>query len=217
MAQGSGRLDLPAALALTTTVVPASLSLGLDDPAWADFAGSAVLNVTNGTTTARDYTVSPGEAMPEGITLSVAPGSFTLPPGATASVFVGIHVDNSVVDDVTEPPYGYLGRIHVSSGAEQLRVPFSFVKSTYLKLAFDAPVDAVHAYNDEGRLWSMYSPTGEATMLLPRGQYHLLASGLEFRARSPALVAGAARGSHDTGRDHRAPRRGAPRRPRRPP
>jgi subtilisin family serine protease len=180
--QGTGRLDLPAALALSTTVIPASLSFGLDDPAWPEFTGTAVLSVTNDTAAARDYTVSLDGELPEGLTVAVSPGSFTLSPGTTVTLTVGIHADNSAVPDVSESPYGYLGRIQIASDAEQLRVPFSLVKSPSLTFSFDAPVDAVHVYNDQGRMWSLYMPWQGATLLLPRGQYHMLARGLEFPA-----------------------------------
>ena len=181
-AQGSGRLDLPAALDLRTTVVPASISFGLDEPARSQFTGIAVLEVTNETATARHYSVSPDHEMPEGVMLSVAPSSFSLAPGATARVFVGIQVDNSVVPDVPEPPFGYTGNLRVASEGEELRVPFSFVKSPCLRLAFDATVDSARAYDEDGRRWSLWLPPGGATMLLPKGQYRLVVQGTEYPA-----------------------------------
>ena len=102
-AQGSGRLDIGAALQARTIVAPASLSLGYDDPSQATFDRSLAVTITNSSDVTKEYALSIAPGLPAGIAAAVAPTSLALDPGQSGSFTFSLYVDNSVVPNVTRP------------------------------------------------------------------------------------------------------------------
>lgn len=136
--QGAGRLDVAAAAAARTVVTPSAVSFGADDGTQAVFTGSTTLTVRNLDAVPRSYTLS-SAALPGGITVAFAPASFTLAAGQSISVSFSLSVDNAVVPNLAEAPYAYQGQVLIDSSGQRQRLPFDFLKASYLRIRTDQP------------------------------------------------------------------------------
>jgi subtilisin family serine protease len=134
--QGSGRIDAYASSVIHGLVNPANLSLGLDDIRESTFERTETLTLTNLTGASLTYDLEVQGVFPAGITITVSPDPLTLGPGETGPVEFHISVDNATVPNVPERPYAYEGAIVAEAGGESLRIPFAFIKSPVLELAF---------------------------------------------------------------------------------
>jgi hypothetical protein len=173
-AQGTGRLDVLAAVQARTIVVPASLSLGYDDPRQPTFDRSLSVTVTNTGDAAREYTIGVAPGLPAGITAAVAPASLTLEAGQSGSFTFSLHVDNARVPNPAEPPFSYHSHLRVESGGTTIRVPFAFIKAPVLTVTFDQAPSAVAVVGRGGASW--YPRPGlSLNARLPQGEYDVLA------------------------------------------
>ena len=126
---GAGRLDVRAAVDVRTVLSPAPLNFGVDTGTAPTWTRSAGLSIRNLDATPKTYTlaVAPG-SFPAGVQVTVAPNPVTVAGGATATISVGLTVDNAVTPDTTAAPFVHGGRLDVSAGAEQRTVILDFTK-----------------------------------------------------------------------------------------
>ncbi|HEY6559478.1 MAG TPA: S8 family serine peptidase [Polyangiaceae bacterium] len=176
MTQGAGRLDVGAAAAARSTVLPAALSFGVDDPALPSFSANASLTVKNLDATARPYAITLS-SLPAGITLSATPATFTLQPGESRLVSVALSVDNASVPNVQLPPYTYEGALRVDSAGQTQRVPFAFIKASRLRITSDVPPFWAWAH-DRGNFSSLQMGNGATTtdLFVGEGNYDVVLS-----------------------------------------
>lgn len=138
MAQGSGRVDAMRAFTTATLVRPTTLDLGLDDPAAGTWERAETLLVSNRRGVSQAYTVSLTGSRP-GISLTASPPAFLIPAGGTGEVIVRVQVSNALVPIVDEDILVFDGMATITGTADTLRVPWAFVRTTRLKIAFSEP------------------------------------------------------------------------------
>ncbi|MFC5289772.1 S8 family serine peptidase [Actinokineospora guangxiensis] len=182
--QGSGRVDVPAALAKTVTTSPTSLGLGTqqwphddDEPVSRELTyrndGDAPLTVD----LAVEAVGPDGAPAPDGL-LTVTPARLTVPAGGTATATVTGDTSTGTADGL------YSGAVLASSGGEPaVRTPVAVereVESYDLTLRAVGP-DGAPAASFEGLLMNksggppvfLSDPSGTATARLPKGDYLL--------------------------------------------
>ncbi len=153
--QGAGRLDVAAAGNARTVVTPATVSFGRDNLSLSTWTATQPLTVRNIDTSSRAYALST-PPLPTGISATFTPSSFTLGPDETTTVAFDLAVDNTVVPDQNVSPYAYDNSVVlITSGTQQQRVPFAFLKTpgllvlnqlklTWVKGGFPDVVSTLH-------------------------------------------------------------------------
>ncbi|MHB9143944.1 MAG: S8 family serine peptidase [Symbiobacteriia bacterium] len=150
--QGAGLISVPAAAAAEFVANPGSVNLGSDFiGASSSFANSFTLTVNNLTSTGKSLTVSGSVYGPSGaISLTLPAGPVALAADGTASVAVGVTVDNT-----TTLPGTYEGSLTISDGINSIHVPA--VLSVLDQVANSMGVES--ATGDPGD--SFFSPNGD--------------------------------------------------------
>jgi uncharacterized protein (TIGR03437 family) len=114
---GAGKLDVAAALGVSLTVDPATLSLGV----YRGTSKSIGLRLTNSSTTAATISAQIQARDPDSSArLTVTPSNFSLAPGQTTQL--------SVVLSGARPPAGnYEGIVSISGAGTTLRIPYLYL------------------------------------------------------------------------------------------
>ncbi len=126
--QGAGRLDVAAAGNARTVATPAAVSFGRDDLSLSTWTATQLLTVRNIDSGPRSYTLSTGP-LQTGISATLTPSNVTLELGAATTVPFDLAVDNTVAPDRIVAPYAYDSVVLITSGSQQQRVPFAFLKT----------------------------------------------------------------------------------------
>jgi minor extracellular serine protease Vpr len=169
--QGSGRIDVLKAATAGTIITPGSLSLGLDDISQDIWTKTETLEIQNLSNETRDYSFSISGSWPNGIVPSLNPTAVTLNPGESAALSFEISVDNSLVPIPLQEPYAYEGKIIAETATEVIQVPFAFIKSPRLEIAFDQEPWTVIIHNRTDRVWAYSYPGTFLAVLVPAGTY----------------------------------------------
>ena len=172
--QGAGRVDVYAAASASATIMPGSLGLGADDLSQPVWSVSKTFTLTNRLTSTSTYSFTISGALPSGITVTLSQSNATLAPGESLAILFTLSVDNAAVPNPSEPPYAYEGKIIAQSGTEVLQIPFAFIKSPVLNLAFDEEPWIVLIHNRVDRFWSYVYPGLLLSAFLPAGDYDVI-------------------------------------------
>ena len=174
LTQGAGRLDVLAAAHARTTVTPAAISFGLDDLTQTIWHSSQTLTIRNIDAVSRPYALSTA-ALPAGVTATLTPATFTLTAGASQTVTFDLWVDNTVFPSPAASPHAYdTNSLLITSGSQQQRVPFAFVKSGSLHMSFDH-VPAIVLVHDRATVSVATAPNSTTLdVLVPNGTYDTL-------------------------------------------
>lgn len=147
MKQGAGRVDAMRAMRTTTFSAQAQLSFGLDDPAQSTFMRSETLMVFNANAISQTYSLTASGAGP-GVSLSASPAVFSVSSGGTQEVVVTLAVNNGVVPIVEDDIIIHDGLVNVNGTVDTLRIPWAFVRTSRLLLAFSEPGPAFIGASD---------------------------------------------------------------------
>jgi subtilisin family serine protease len=143
MAIGSGRIDVYRAATGALTVDKPSLDFGLDSAQEGNWKQSRKVSVTNrGEQTA---TWSVKSSPMSGVAIAVSPSTLTLAPGASGEVTLSIDVDNTAVTVPKSLSAG--GVITLSSGAENVYVPWTFVKAVRATVSWEKDAASVVVFD----------------------------------------------------------------------
>ncbi|MBN1638143.1 MAG: S8 family serine peptidase, partial [Ignavibacteriales bacterium] len=146
MTQGSGRIDAFGSATVSTTIVPSSLSFGLDDVSQTIWTINDTVEVKNYDNVSQNYNISIS-GLQSGITLNANPTSFSLSSGNTQKVIYTLQVDNSVLPYPTERPMSYYGNVNIYGTEDTLHLPWAFVKAAKLTLTFNYSYPSFRIYN----------------------------------------------------------------------
>lgn len=187
---GATILDINASAAAHTVVSPQTLSFGIDPIAVPVWQASKTLTVRNIGATTRSYTLAAEGnywGLPVGATVTFAPPSFSLAPGAARAVEVQLAVDNARVPTPAMAPWTYDARITLTSAGEDQIIPAIFLKAGLLRVHTDVQASLLYLH-DRTSLYSaqVASPTGTTTeFLVAPGTYDVTAM---FPGDLPSLV-----------------------------
>jgi subtilisin family serine protease len=159
MKQGAGRVDAMRALQSTTLITPGTLSFGLDDPAAMVWTTNGTITIVNRNVTSQTYSLIVS-GTPPGVTVSSIPDRFVLAPGSEQTVLVTLSVDNIAVPAVDEDIIIRDGVLAVMGTADTLRVPWAFVRTSRLILAFSDPSPLFLGMSDKSYIVSRTVPLG---------------------------------------------------------
>ncbi len=185
--QGAGRLDVAAAAAAKTVVTPAAVSFGLDDLTQSTWTATESLSVRNLDGVSRSYTLGAG-TLPAGITASFTPSSFTLAAGQVQTVAFELAVDNATVPNPPSAPFAYDGVVAVTSGTQQQRVPFVFIKSPVLRLHFDETPLLVVVHDRAAFGVAAFGTGTTADFLVPAGTFDAIVDFFDFGTGQTSIV-----------------------------
>ncbi len=141
--QGAGRLDVYAAANSSLDVSSAVLNFGDIDSRPEVWTDDREVTVRSTASTEMRVKIEQTRPLPSGVSLSVNPAVFTLPPGAEQSVNVHLEVINSLLDFTGLPP-GTATVLEISSLSDTLRVPVSAVKAH--SVAFNLDRDPLYLF-----------------------------------------------------------------------
>jgi len=176
-AQGAGRVRADAAALTPGQLMPASLSLGMDDltlPVWTSSQTVTLENWGDHPITWTLQVEEAGSGFPEGIGCYLYPDQVALEPGQAEDILLVVSVDNARVPDVPAPPYAYAGAVVATSEAGQLRVPFAFIKRPVLRLHFDVEPSLVVVHDGEGAAYTVRPDAKTVYAFLPQGTYDVV-------------------------------------------
>ncbi len=191
--QGHGRIDLAAARRAIAEATPASISYGLIDDTQTIWSRTDTVTLHNYSTTAAQSFIISTTPLPDGISAVVTPSTVTVPQNGTSTFTFTLSINNGVFPFLTASPPSFDGRIVVqnTSASNQFTIPFAFLKSPSLLLAFDGAQDFVEAHDRTSRLWyDFWKDTVQ--FLLPPGTYDVLAANAasQFLVREGVSVTG---------------------------
>jgi subtilisin family serine protease len=190
VAQGAGRLDLPAAAGATVTASPPSLSLGLADLARSKIDASGTVTLRNDGAAPVTATIRTATAPGSPGTASAKPGRATIPAGGTVKVTVRVDAKRpAAAADLA----GWV-TVDLPGPAPDLRVP-------YLLAARPLVVQASPDPSDGTSTAFVYSPAPLAqppvvTVTPPRGRETEVTTRLDHGGWYRAEVGGTATGAY---------------------
>ena len=177
--QGSGRLDVFAAATALGLASGGLLSFGLADLTPPIFQETRTVTMTNLDDRRRIYRLSIASGLPPGVTASVGPSSLTLNAGQTKSFTLTLSVDNATVPNLETAPWAYEGRIVARHTADRIELPFAFLKTPVLDIAFDE-VPFFLFVHDRADQWWFTQPGLAHRLLLPAGTYDAIVAFQDF-------------------------------------
>jgi hypothetical protein len=181
--QGTGRIDAYAAATRLALASAPIASLGLDDLTLPTFGRSEVLTLTNLDTRRRTYSLGIAASLPPGVTATVSPGSLTLNAGQTKSFTVTLSVNNASVPNVGAAPWAYEGEVVAQRPGDSLRLPFAFLKTPVLDLAFDEDPYILTVHDRASFFRWMPFPGRTRRLLVPEGTYDAITLFLDSTTR----------------------------------
>ncbi|HYC94012.1 MAG TPA: S8 family serine peptidase [Thermoanaerobaculia bacterium] len=145
MTAGAGRVDAHAATSTATLLSAPVVDFGRVNPRQETWSRSRSVVLRNISASPQTLTAAVHGAR-EGVTVRVEPQSVTLAPGASATVEIGVTVTNALVPAPREGSLSFGGRVEWSGGPVPVRVPWAFVKGSFIH------IDVRDASNDA---WAM--------------------------------------------------------------
>lgn len=136
--QGGGRVQALKAASRSSWIVPATLNLGLDDPAVSSWSRTDTFFVHNAMDVPQDYTTSFPDVQ-SGISISSSPSGFTIPAEGVQQLIVTTSVNNTAVPIVADDIPLYSGRMMIYGSVDSLAVPWAFARATRLTISFNEP------------------------------------------------------------------------------
>jgi subtilisin family serine protease len=173
MAQGAGRIDIPAAAAATLFMNPATFSFGLANTDANVWSPSQVVRITNrGTASVTlDNPVAAGPAslaVPQAWTITSA--GTTLAPGASTDVTVSMTVDHAASPYPTAGSLSYGGAVTLAGA----HVPWGFVKASRIHVQVEDGTPTAFVSDDHQRYRVIPTGTHVAESILPAGTYDVV-------------------------------------------
>ena len=169
--QGAGRLQVNQAAIAQAVFTPASVGFGLVDPTQPLWIESAMLQLTNISTTSLGYSLYVSGTLPTGVTRCLDRVSATLAVGDSITVTLHITVDNAIAPQRNEEPFSYQGQVIATTVGQALQVPFSFRSGPTLSIIFDQSPLCVFLHDGEMRRAVRHYPGEVLSLLLPEGIY----------------------------------------------
>lgn len=176
LASGAGALDVAAAAALETILLPASLSLGHDDGVAIEPERVVRLRVRNAAETERTYSARLEGDLPAGLAAALEPERFTLAAGATRTLAIRLSSEPGPHPGPRAAPYGFEGRVVLESGdGEVARCPWIYTRVPTLVVEFDRSPWTLLVHDGAGAVEFLVHPARTQTIPLPQGTYDLVA------------------------------------------
>jgi hypothetical protein len=183
--QGAGRIDIQQAAGMAgLIVVPAILNFGIADLAQDNWIATETISIYNYHFDPQWVELSPGGGFPAGVDFSFSPAGFSLPPGETMEVTVSLTVDINSVPFPQTDPMSYSGGIDIISEQASSSVPAVFIKSSVLKMVFDAKPYRVVLFNEkeqELKIYEEFDRSLELEALVQPGIYDIIVSYDDYR------------------------------------
>jgi subtilisin family serine protease len=181
--QGSGRIDVFAAVSAPALITSSNLNLGFADLTQPTYAREAALTLYNLGGAETTFTLSVETNLPAG-SARISPSSVTLAGGESTTVIFSLDINNSEVPDQSVQPFVKGGIIKLQTERETLNVPFAFIKSPRVEFSFsgsrrDLFPEELIIHNRLDRTWYSEVIGSPFIQLLPQGSYDVIASALE--------------------------------------
>jgi len=183
-AQGSGELDLQAALNSSVAISYDPLALGLLEPAAPDLLETFGVQFTNSTPSSVAYDMSFDRPLPAGFNITPSSSRLVIAPGQTVTLNLGVQVQNGVLPAAPTYPCDYSGTLIARSETDTIRFPFALLKGAVFNFSVqDAaegapPPYAVLLHNRKGWVqWHRYMDwsAGPMMVILPPDDYDVIA------------------------------------------
>lgn len=178
MGQGGGKVNAPAAAAASLFAEPVAVSFGADTAGDGPWNSTRTLRVTNGGTVTRSISIAV-TGVPHGATLTWAPASLTLPPGAATDLVLTLTVDGQALPPVPES-FSFGGSLLLSTDGQAIHVPWAFAKCARLHVVtpgFLSLFMPARVFPNPGYLGTDKEGRRVYDILVPEGESELLSSG----------------------------------------
>lgn len=174
--QGSGRINVYRAARMGAVLTPGSVSFGLVDHSQSVWTRTDTLYLRNLSSVPKTFDLSIAGSFPAGVTLTLSHNNFIVGATQSAQIVFTVSVNNALVPFSTTDPPAYIGKLIARSTSDTLTVPFSFIKSPILQLAFDEEpwILLVHNRQIRGKIKWMQYPGNRTSLALPAGVYDLI-------------------------------------------
>ncbi len=145
--RGAGRVDAQRAHEAKIFVRGAGLSFGLAPSSTGTLEATRTFRIENRSTAEQAFElVAP--SVPNGITLTVTPATFTVPPGESRSVEVRLVLDNVVVPFADDQHQRLLGGAIAFTGSTPVAIPWGIVRSARIAVRSATALGIVKAYRE---------------------------------------------------------------------
>ncbi len=172
LTQGTGRIDVQAAVDTQVLAFPSTLDYGLLEYGNDVWEKTETLTIKNVGDTTDTFTVSV-PTLPQGLSIIRSQESVTLLPGQSADISMTVAVQIDVLSDGT-----YEGDITITGSQNSIRVPYFFIKSSVLEVNADDHMRYLYVFGttSEGEPFATYKsqPGENAKILVPSGTYGII-------------------------------------------
>jgi subtilisin family serine protease len=144
--QGSGVIQLDAAINAPLLIVPARLDFGIDGGAAGSYTASRSIVVSNMTDANTTLTCATSFPTP-GVAATCLPAQVTVMSGGIGTFTAQISVDATQVPFLQASPYAYAGNFTVSAPGDTATIPASFQRAHVIDLTFDVPTGGGWVHN----------------------------------------------------------------------
>lgn len=136
--QGTGFIDPVTALKTKTLVSPSQLNFGMTNATQSNWSRSIQITIENILDTPQTYSLETLD-LPIGATLTFSQTQITIPAQSNQSISAELRVNHSQIPIVAEDIRTYSGTVIVRSDRDVARIPWSFSRSSVIRLTFTQP------------------------------------------------------------------------------
>lgn len=136
--QGSGFIDPVTALKTRTLVSPSQLNFGMTNATQSNWSRSIQFTIENMLDTPQSYTLEALD-VPSGATLVLSQSEVSVPAHSSLTVTAELRVNHTQIAIVPEDIRTYNGVVVVRSNEDIARIPWSFSRSSVIRLTFSQP------------------------------------------------------------------------------
>jgi hypothetical protein len=140
--QGTGFIDPVQALKTTTLISPSNAGFGMSNAFQSIWTETIEFTLQNHSETTQSYTFS-STGLPTGATITFSEPHITIPSQSSRTFTAQLSVNHSLVPIVSEDIRTYSGRISVQSEFDFVTIPWSFSRSSVMRIAFTRPYPQV--------------------------------------------------------------------------
>jgi subtilisin family serine protease len=177
MTQGAGVVNFDRAAATTLVATPTQFNFGLDGGSSATWTSTRRITLRNDSASARTYHATIAGTS-DAIAVALTQNEVTLAPGESRDVDATLTIDHALLGEPATRSFAFSGLVTFASNAEQVRVPWAFVRAGRATFSFDGRRPEV-VFSRAGQYTASVIPTGEFSIeaLLEPGTYDFYVAG----------------------------------------